>query len=43
VARNPLQTGDDGNALSLAPWQVGDPTDPMAVAGAQTGADPLTQ
>ena len=42
---NPLQIGDDGgNALSLAPWQVGDPTDPMAVAGAQTGvADPLSQ
>jgi hypothetical protein len=38
LARNPLQIGDDsGNALSLAPWQAGDPTDPMAVANAQTG------
>jgi hypothetical protein len=47
VARNPLQIGDDGgNALSLAPWQVGDPTDPMVVAGAQNvtgGMDALGQ
>jgi ribosomal protein S18 acetylase RimI-like enzyme len=45
VARNPLQIGDDsGNALSLAPWQIGDPTDPMVVAGAQNtvgGVDAL--
>jgi hypothetical protein len=46
LARNPLQTGSgDGNALGLAPWRIGDPTDPMVVAGARNtvaGVDALT-
>jgi hypothetical protein len=45
LARNALQIGsDDGNALALAPWTIGDPTDPMAVADARNavaGVDAL--
>ena len=39
---NPLLTSDDsGNPLSMAPWGVGDPTDPASLATAQVGTQPV--
>ena len=39
---NPLLTSDDsGNPLSMAPWGVGDPTDPASLASAQVGTQPV--